>query len=85
MPLVKIQQRLIKAENGTLQLGDTLQIKAGNIDKPTSDVDGYSSDNIKTSYQSTSKELLIGIKDKPTFKEVKVSGTVEMIVVMGRH
>ncbi|WP_075321434.1 YadA-like family protein [Histophilus somni] len=62
---------------GTLQLGDTLQIKAGNIDKPTSDVDGYSSDNIKTSYQSTSKELLIGIKDKPTFKEVQVSGKVE--------
>ncbi|WWO73894.1 hypothetical protein V4937_04120 [Histophilus somni] len=64
------------AGKGTLQLGDTLHIKAGNIDKPTSNVDGYSSDNIKTSYQPTSKELLIGIKDKPTFKEVKISGTV---------
>ncbi|TJY47319.1 ESPR-type extended signal peptide-containing protein, partial [Histophilus somni] len=64
------------SHTGTLNLGSTLTIKAGNIDKPKSDVDGFSSDNIKTSYQPTRKELLIGIKDKPIFKEVTISGTV---------
>ncbi|QQF70669.1 hypothetical protein JFL59_01180 [Histophilus somni] len=58
---------------GTLQLGDTLHIKAGNIDKKSTSDDGFSSDNIKTSYQPNTKELLIGIKDKPSFKQVTVT------------
>ncbi|WP_249960688.1 YadA-like family protein [Histophilus somni] len=60
-------------ETGTRQLGETLTIKAGNIDKPQTDSDGFSSNNIKTKYLKDNGEILIGIKDKPEFKEVTVS------------
>ncbi|WP_195836293.1 YadA-like family protein [Campylobacter portucalensis] len=58
--------------NRTHYLGDTLTIKAGNIDKQTSDKLGYSSNNIKVKYQPNSGEFLIGIKDDPTFKKVEL-------------
>lgn len=56
---------------------DTLTVKAGNIDKPQTDSDGFSSNNIKTKYLQSNGELLIGIKDKPKFKEVTVSEEVK--------
>uniref|UniRef100_Q0I1T5 Autotransporter adhesin n=2 Tax=Pasteurellaceae TaxID=712 RepID=Q0I1T5_HISS1 len=61
------------SETGTRQLGETLTVKAGNIDKPQTDSDGFSSNNIKTKYLKDNGEILIGIKDKPEFKEVTVS------------
>ncbi|WP_075321703.1 YadA-like family protein [Histophilus somni] len=59
------------ARTGTLQLGDTLHIQAGNIDSGT-----FKSDNIKTSYQPSTKKLFIGIKDSPAFKSVTVTDPV---------
>ncbi|THA20735.1 hypothetical protein E5361_09575, partial [Histophilus somni] len=64
-------------DNGTLNLGDTLQIKAGNIDKPDAQTLGFTSDNIKTKYLSNKKEVLIGIKENPNFKTVTVTDTID--------
>ncbi|WP_143432851.1 hypothetical protein, partial [Histophilus somni] len=76
--MVKIQQRLIKAlffgvgdqpdEYGTHYLGDKLTIKAGNINR-----EEFKSDNIKTHYEKGNKNILIGIKDKPSFKSVLIT------------
>ncbi|THA20699.1 adhesin, partial [Histophilus somni] len=66
-------------EYGTHYLGDKLIIKAGAIDKPTTittSEDGYSPNNIKTHYEKTSKNILIGIKDKPTFKNVIIENGI---------
>ncbi|MSN95840.1 hypothetical protein F1B92_01290, partial [Campylobacter sp. FMV-PI01] len=62
--------------NATHQLGDSLIIKAGNMEieeKALNKKDTFSSNNIRTSYLKEKKELLIGIKDEPTFKRVTVS------------
>ncbi len=58
-------------EYGTHYLGDKLTIKAGNIDSAK-----FKSDNIKTHYEKKNKNILIGIKDDPTFKMVSVSEDV---------
>ncbi|WP_406812310.1 YadA-like family protein [Histophilus somni] len=66
-------------EQGTHYLGDKLIIKAGAIDKPTTittSEDGYSPNNIKTHYEKNSKNILIGIKDKPTFKNVIIENGI---------
>ncbi|WP_143432688.1 hypothetical protein, partial [Histophilus somni] len=66
-------------EYGTHYLGDKLIIKAGAIDKPTTittSEDGYSPNNIKTHYEKNSKNILIGIKDKPTFKNVIIENGI---------
>ncbi|TDF36006.1 hypothetical protein E1290_09325, partial [Histophilus somni] len=66
-------------EKGTHYLGDKLIIKAGAIDKPTTittSEDGYSPNNIKTHYEKNSKNILIGIKDKPTFKNVIIENGI---------
>ncbi|MSN96119.1 hypothetical protein F1B92_02730, partial [Campylobacter sp. FMV-PI01] len=57
--------------NATHQLGDSLIIKAGNMKiKELNKEANFSSNNIRTSYLKNNKELLIGIKDEPTFKRV---------------
>ncbi|MBB5152455.1 hypothetical protein HNR69_001925, partial [Histophilus somni] len=60
---------------GTHYLGDKLIIKAGAVDTPSTITAGekYLPDNIKTKYLSNSKELLIGIKESPTFKNVLIT------------
>ncbi|TDF37845.1 hypothetical protein E1290_07530 [Histophilus somni] len=66
-------------EQGTHYLGDKLIIKAGAIDKPKDKPDtedGYSPNNIKTHYEKTNKNILIGIKDKPTFKNVIIENGI---------
>ncbi|WP_249963348.1 YadA-like family protein [Histophilus somni] len=66
-------------EQGTHYLGDKLIIKAGNIDKPKDNAnteEGYSSNNIKTHYEKSNKNILIGIKDKPTFKNVIIENGI---------
>ncbi|WP_249963704.1 YadA-like family protein [Histophilus somni] len=64
-------------EYGTHYLGDKLIIKAGAVDKPSTTQDGgYVSDNIKTAYLPSKKEIVIGIKDKPTFKNVIIENGI---------
>ncbi|WP_249961368.1 YadA-like family protein [Histophilus somni] len=63
------------AEKGTITLGSTLTIKAGNTtvtDKTTKTTTEYKSDNIRTAYVNKSNELLIGLKENPTFKKVSL-------------
>uniref|UniRef100_Q0I2J5 Autotransporter adhesin n=1 Tax=Histophilus somni (strain 129Pt) TaxID=205914 RepID=Q0I2J5_HISS1 len=61
-------------EKGTHYLGDKLIIKAGAVDKPSTTQDGgYVPDNIKTAYLSSTKEIVIGIKESPTFKNVLIT------------
>ncbi|QEH10548.1 hypothetical protein E4M08_01195 [Histophilus somni] len=55
-------------EYGTHYLGDKLTIKAGNINR-----EEFKSDNIKTHYEKGNKNILIGIKDKPSFKNVLIT------------
>ncbi|TEW26947.1 hypothetical protein E2R48_10120, partial [Histophilus somni] len=55
-------------EYGTHYLGDKLTIKAGNINR-----EEFKSDNIKTHYEKGNKNILIGIKDKPSFKSVLIT------------
>ncbi|ARU64558.1 hypothetical protein BTV20_03140 [Histophilus somni] len=62
--------------NGQLTLGSTLTIKAGNTtvkDDRVGTKTEYSSNNIRTAYLKDKKELLIGIKENPTFKKVTLS------------
>ncbi|WP_075321876.1 YadA-like family protein [Histophilus somni] len=64
-------------EKGTHYLGDKLIIKAGAVDKPTTTQEGgYVPDNIKTAYLKDSKQLLIGIKESPTFKNVLIENDI---------
>ncbi len=66
-------------EQGTHYLGDKLIIKAGAIDKPKDNAnteEGYSPNNIKTHYEKDNKNILIGIKDKPTFKNVIIENGI---------
>uniref|UniRef100_Q0I566 Autotransporter adhesin n=1 Tax=Histophilus somni (strain 129Pt) TaxID=205914 RepID=Q0I566_HISS1 len=61
-------------EQGTHYLGDKLIIKAGAVDKPSTTQDGgYVSDNIKTAYLPSKKEIVIGIKESPSFKNVLIT------------
>ncbi|WP_249960958.1 YadA-like family protein [Histophilus somni] len=61
-------------EYGTHYLGDKLIIKAGAVDKPSTTQDGgYVSDNIKTAYLPSKKEIVIGIKESPSFKNVLIT------------
>ncbi|WP_249960775.1 YadA-like family protein [Histophilus somni] len=55
-------------EYGTHYLGDKLTIKAGNINH-----EEFKSDNIRTHYEKSNKNILIGIKDKPSFKSVLIT------------
>ncbi|TDF36930.1 hypothetical protein E3U35_10275, partial [Histophilus somni] len=67
-------------EKGTHYLGDSLIIKAGTItveDKQTKKTDKFLSDNIRTHYEKGNKNILIGIKENPNFKEVTVSEEVK--------
>lgn len=60
---------------GQLTLGSTLTIKAGNTkveDKVLKTTTEYKSDNIRTAYVQKNNELLIGIKENPTFKKVSL-------------
>ncbi|THA21841.1 adhesin [Histophilus somni] len=64
------------AEKGTHYLGDKLIIKAGNItvkDDALSKEDKFLSDNIRTQYEKNNKNILIGIKESPTFKNVLIT------------
>ncbi|WP_249961356.1 YadA-like family protein [Histophilus somni] len=63
-------------EQGTHYLGDKLIIKAGNItvkDDALSKEDKFLSDNIRTQYEKNNKNILIGIKESPTFKNVLIT------------
>uniref|UniRef100_Q0I2H0 Autotransporter adhesin n=1 Tax=Histophilus somni (strain 129Pt) TaxID=205914 RepID=Q0I2H0_HISS1 len=57
--------------DGTHYLGSTLNIKAGNIDSGA-----FTSDNIKTHYETNNKNILIGIKKAPSFEKVTVTQDV---------
>ncbi|WP_249961558.1 YadA-like family protein [Histophilus somni] len=65
-------------EQGTHYLGDKLIIKAGAIDTPSTITAGekYLPDNIKTAYLSSKQEIVIGIKESPTFKNVLITGEI---------
>ncbi|WP_256692757.1 YadA-like family protein [Histophilus somni] len=63
-------------EQGTHYLGDKLIIKAGNItvkDDALNKEDKFLSDNIRTQYEKNNKNILIGIKESPTFKNVLIT------------